>query len=65
MSGVHVPKPTISAQQASGCNEQIGRFPSIPVSSTVAAGGLAIEAADGALVPKTTQPYVSPLVPGE
>jgi hypothetical protein len=36
-----------------------------PVSSTVAAGGLAIEAADGALVPKTTQPYVSPLMPGE
>jgi Mobilization protein NikA len=34
-----------------------------PVSSTVAAAGLAIEAADGALVPRTTQPYVSTLVP--
>lgn len=34
-----------------------------PVSSTVATGGLAIEAVDGALVPRTTQPYVSPLVP--
>lgn len=34
-------------------------FRSYPVSSTVAAGGLAIEAVDGALVPKMTKPYVS------
>ena len=34
-----------------------------PVSSTGTAGGLALEATDGALVPKTTQPYVSALMP--
>lgn len=34
-----------------------------PVSSTVAASGLAIEASGGALVPKTTEPYVSNLTP--
>jgi hypothetical protein len=34
-----------------------------PVSSTAAASGLAIEAIDGMLVPKTTQPYVSKLTP--
>jgi aspartokinase len=49
----------------SGAAADSADFRLYPVSSTVAAGGLAIEAADGALVPKTTQPYVSPLVPGE
>jgi hypothetical protein len=34
-----------------------------PVSSTAAASGLAIEAVNGVLVPKTTQPYVSNLTP--
>jgi hypothetical protein len=34
-----------------------------PVSSTGTAGSLALEAVDGSLVPKTAQPYVSPLTP--
>jgi hypothetical protein len=34
-----------------------------PVSTTTIAGGLAIEARDGQLVPKTTQPYVSAAMP--
>jgi hypothetical protein len=34
-----------------------------PVSSTGTAGGLALEAVDGTLVPRTTQPYVSALTP--
>jgi Family of unknown function (DUF6290) len=34
-----------------------------PVSSTGTAGGLVLEAVDGALVPRTTQPYVSKLMP--
>lgn len=32
-----------------------------PVSATVVSGGLAIEARDGQLVPKTTRPYVAVL----
>ena len=38
-------------------------YRSYPVSSTGTAGNLAIEAADGALVSKTAQPYVSSLTP--
>jgi hypothetical protein len=34
-----------------------------PASTTSVTGGLAIEAQDGHLVPKTTQPYVVPVVP--
>lgn len=34
-----------------------------PVSSTGTVGGLALEAVDGVLVPRTTQPYVSTLMP--
>ncbi len=35
-----------------------------PASSTAVVGGLAVEAQDGQLVPRTTHPYVSPIVPG-
>jgi hypothetical protein len=40
-----------------------GPFPYPPVSSTAVAGGLAVEAQDGQLVPRTMQPYVSYLPP--
>lgn len=38
-------------------------FRLFPASSTGTAGGLALEAVDGVLVPKTTQPYVSDVMP--
>jgi hypothetical protein len=35
-----------------------------PASTTTTASGLAFEAQDGQIVPRTTQPYVTTIVPG-
>jgi len=50
-------------QRSSAARAGAADFRLYPVSSTVTAGGLALEAVDGAVVPKTTQPYVSTLIP--